>query len=704
MAEKVIAIENLTQLGVIKDTPTVGLAPNAFTDLKNVRIRDNAVWKMKGEIDLYTLAPSIPNGAGGASRTAGEIVYITYWANPNLSPTSGYYIYILECKDSGGDVKGHRVFIKNAVTEAHESDITPTSLVEGFTPTGAKWQHTDFAGGFCLILNNGVDAPHYVMDTVGNTTHSSVPKLAMLPAWESYNAAPKVLEATVTLTYGANQAVTNPRLFDLGQKIDFTINTLYVTKKTGSASRTEVVPRTATDQAGSGTTPSGGAINVNFVPGNQPATPAVFSSQANNFDYTIYTNTDTNTTVINFGSNIVADDVVQCFVVSRNPVKTTCGVIRSFGNFLVAGNLKEVDSTNNAKTIRKMTGVVRTSDVAVPGAVPQNWNPFAAGTNTADEFTLSDTSTVQDLVPLLGNLYIYTNTSIHKMGLTNSAIAPVNFVPVTHQYGGQTTNGMIEFSGRHLVVGSNDIYIFTGNPGNIQSVADMRIRDHFYNSLNPTYESNLFVMNNKANDEIWICFPNLSSTGKCNEAIIYNYTLNNWTIRDLNNVVYGVIAPVKGDATSGSDRPWSASIINENKQFPVMAQANTGNNKLIVADVGYQFSGSNYTSFIERKSMSVTPEFYTEQFNSMALLTQQPSSASASNTLKVKTVASNAPSANIDFSSPDKEGTFTIATGYKSDVRLNGRFISYRIDDSSGVSTKWSLTGMQVTVQEGGTR
>ena len=62
---------------------------------------------------------------------------------------------------------------------------------------------------------------------------------------------------------------------------------------------------------------------------------------------------------------------------------TSKGVIRSFGNFLVAGNLKE---TSTAGVIRSLPGVVRTSDVAVPGSVPQNWNPFAAGTNTADEF------------------------------------------------------------------------------------------------------------------------------------------------------------------------------------------------------------------------------------------------------------------------------------------------------------------------------
>ena len=52
MASKIVPITNLPQFGVIKDTPTVGLAPNVFTDVRNMRFRDMAAWKMKGEIAL----------------------------------------------------------------------------------------------------------------------------------------------------------------------------------------------------------------------------------------------------------------------------------------------------------------------------------------------------------------------------------------------------------------------------------------------------------------------------------------------------------------------------------------------------------------------------------------------------------------------------------------------------------------------------
>ena len=67
-------------------------------------------------------------------------------------------------------------------------------------------------------------------------------------------------------------------------------------------------------------------------------------------------------------------------------------LLEHLGNILVAGNLVEINSTFNPATdpaedriVRRLSGVVRTSDVAAPGAVPNNWNPFRAGVSTADE-------------------------------------------------------------------------------------------------------------------------------------------------------------------------------------------------------------------------------------------------------------------------------------------------------------------------------
>ena len=175
--------------------------------------------------------------------------------------------------------------------------------------------------------------------------------------------------------------------------------------------------------------------------------------------------------------------------------------------------------------------------------------PFAAGTSTADEFVIADTGTVQDMVALQGNLYLYTNTSISVMRLTGNAQVPLTVQPVTDQYGALTTDAVLEYDGKHFVIGSDDIYLFGGHPGSIQSISDNKVRRAFFDRVNPINDNliNLFTLRYAARDEIWICFPTIDSVGgESDEAYIWNYRNGTWTIRTLNSVIRGDVAPVPG--------------------------------------------------------------------------------------------------------------------------------------------------------------
>ena len=183
----------------------------------------------------------------------------------------------------------------------------------------------------------------------------------------------------------------------------------------------------------------------------------------------------------------------------------------------------------------------------MPGAVPNNWDPFAAGVSTADEFTLSETNVITEMKSLQGNMYIYSTNSIHVMRLTGNVNIPVQFGPVTDEYGCLSRGSVVEYDGKHFVVGNNDLYTFSGNPGNIQSLSDGKIREYFYNNLNPIHEAKMFTLLNHHENEIWVCYPTLASfRGECDEALLWNYRDNTWSIRDLNNVVSGDTGPIKG--------------------------------------------------------------------------------------------------------------------------------------------------------------
>jgi len=514
MAEEIISVVDVASQGVVKDTPPVALAPNIFTDVRNVRFKDGAIRKITGELLINDITSDITT----PGETFGQTRYFAVWENPNVTPLGCYYIWVVDYVRNGITV-GQKIYIQDHI--GNKRDITPSTLTDGFSFTKSGWQHTFFTGGFAFIINNGIEKPHYILDTAGNTNINNI-VLAELPGWDSYN----VVQTVFNDTFSAGDT----SIFDLGQKVDFTTNFITVT---GTNNKTVA----AGTPAGTGT-----PNTINFVPGTLPASPAVTTN--NSFE--IYTDTATNTTVL-VVNGLTVGDTVNIQIDSRNPVTVRCGIIESFGNLLVAGDLTEIDSVDPTKIIRRLSGVVRTSDVAAPGAVPNNWNPFSAGVSTADEFTLSETNTIEEMKSLQGNMYIYSTDSIHVMRLTGRLDAPVAFQPVTDQYGCLSTGGVVEFDGRHLVVGNNDVYVFTGNAGNIQSLAGSKIREYFYDNLNPIHEKQLFTILNHYENEVWICYPTLNSTGgECDEALIYNYRDKTWTIRDLIAVASGDLGPIKG--------------------------------------------------------------------------------------------------------------------------------------------------------------
>ena len=139
------------------------------------------------------------------------------------------------------------------------------------------------------------------------------------------------------------------------------------------------------------------------------------------------------------------------------------------------------------------------------------------------------------------------------MRKTGNAQVPFAATPVTDSYGAQTTGSVLEFDGSHIVVGSQDIYLFGGHPGSIKSIADTRVRQYFFDSLNPLHEDNMFALRYQQKDEVWICYPTTSSVdGECDRALIWNYRLNNWTIRDLRHVVSGDVGPIPGGGIPGA--------------------------------------------------------------------------------------------------------------------------------------------------------
>ena len=71
-----------------------------------------------------------------------------------------------------------------------------------------------------IVINNGIDKPHYILDDEGNTDINNI-VLAQLPGWDSYNSFTEVFNET---WYSATMSL----VFDLAKKVDFTVEKITV--------------------------------------------------------------------------------------------------------------------------------------------------------------------------------------------------------------------------------------------------------------------------------------------------------------------------------------------------------------------------------------------------------------------------------------------------------------------------------------------
>ena len=587
MPSQVIPITDIASVGLVADTPSVALPPNAFSEVQNVRFHDGAVHKLEGEIGLIS----------GLSN----VVYAAYWQGPTRN------VFVVVVHDTSTTTATITYYDEDG--DLLDSGDQPSGTMTVSSTDPGVWQHTIFNGGFHFVLNNGTSVPIFLQEDITGITP--------LPNWDSY----KAVETTISVEWGGA---------DFGGAVD--INAAPESGVREIAVR--ITPRNISNNIRTGT----------FVVG------ALTIANVGTISITGDTSTFEPAAV-----DIRVGDLIEIFVRTIPTTTVTAGVVRAYGNLLVAGNLTETTSNSS----RILPGTIRTSDVAAPGSVPQNWNPFRIGANTADEFLIAATGKVQDLAELQGVLYVYTDTSIHAVQQTNNAVIPFQISPVTDSYGADNIGAVLEFDGKHIVVGSDDIYIFAGHPGSISSIADGRVRYQEF------FEREVRIVRFQKYDELWFWSPG------SDQMFIWNYRTQVWSLRVMTTPLSGNLSP-------------------SNLVFATATDVYT-----VDSDSFTDLAAVKYESFIERQRLALTPEFDTEQLGAMALL------ASGAATLDISVRGSAIPG-DEEGVTGGSEFTFDTDEDYKTDIRVHGRFLNYKIGETESVA--WNLTGYQFDVMKGGSR
>jgi hypothetical protein len=383
---------------------------------------------------------------------------------------------------------------------------------------------------------------------------------------------------------------------------------------------------------------------------------------------------------------------------SNWPAATYAKVIRPFKNRLIAMNIVEGVTT--------YPHMIRWSTSADPGSVPSTWD-YTLATNDSGRATLAETNgQVLDSLSLSNANIIYKDDSIWRMSEIGG-IFVFRFDLVSETLGILAPRCVKEFYKRHLLVGADDIVLFDGNK--LDSIVNGRMRKWFFNNLSGVHYDKTVITPNYAEREMWISFVEAGSTSEyLTKALIWNWSENSWTVRDLPDIAhlgYGQVGGTTVETYDGSSGAFNAdfgafgaSQFNPAEQQLLFAKAYT-TNEFMQGDVNYTDRGTSYTAFLERTGLAIagvdrqgrpkvdqaSVKFVRSVFPKISA--QNPVS------ITVRVGSQNNPSEAVTWCPPQ---IFNTATDTKVDCEVTGKYIAIRFEETS--SEPWDMSGYALDI------
>ena len=280
-----------------------------------------------------------------------------------------------------------------------------------------------------------------------------------------------------------------------------------------------------------------------------------------------------------------------------NVSATTAGFVRNYsspnvGNILVAGNLTKTYIT--PASTKNFPTTIRWSQAFANTGVPATWLPVLS--NVANEQEVPVRGPLIDGFFLGANFYLcsYWDTVVMSPIAYQSSTTPVFGIRLLNQGRGLFNNNCWSNTDTNVYgVDSRDIWVFDG--ANFQSLGNQKLRNYFFNNLNPTYSDRIFMVNNTQQYQIEIYYPDLTSIGWCNKMISWRYDLQVWNApRD----IVGACLACESPKVSGSSFKLASRTV-------TYAKGSTAGSRLIQVGIGNSFSGSPIPAKFERNNIAL---------------------------------------------------------------------------------------------------
>jgi hypothetical protein len=303
------------------------------------------------------------------------------------------------------------------------------------------------------------------------------------------------------------------------------------------------------------------------------------------------------------GSQTAAGNIVQNYQWNYTPgwSSVSAGFMRMYatpnvGSILIAGNLT-AKLTNN--TVKNYPATVQWSQSFGLNSGPTTWAPTA--TNIANQLEIPVRGPIVDGFPANGNFYVcsYWDTCVFSPIAYQGTNYPVLGVKLLNQGRGLLNENCWANADQTIYgLDARDLWVFDGN--NFKSLGNQRVKDWFFANLNPTWADRTFVVNNTSKNQIEYYFPDLNSTGGCNQMLAYRYDLDVFQAPRTIDVPNGAGASHAVESprlVSGTFNPASRSVVYS--RFDASS-------KLIQKDTGTTWhDGSAITSTFQRDNIAL---------------------------------------------------------------------------------------------------
>lgn len=387
-----------------------------------------------------------------------------------------------------------------------------------------------------------------------------------------------------------------------------------------------------------------------------------------------------------------------------------CKAMRSYKDFLVALNV-------NKAGVDYPT-MVKWSDITPFGTYPPSWT--STTTNSAGENVLNEMrGPLLDGHSLRDTFFLYGQNEVWVMYYVGGDFI-FDFRKRFESVGVINTNCVIEVDGFHYVFDKSDIYKHDGSSK--ESIIHGKNKDFLFQSLKKDLAYLCFIHHDPKLNEIRFCYAsgdrlvgfNNPTTG-CNRAAVYNYRRDTWSFDDAPNVVAATNASVATGQTYDSVGATAYQSIGgtylgdgdqAERHSLFLSRSDTTQaitvNRILGLDL---LTGGRLSrpiepealkdAFIERVGIDLDEKgFSLASFKSFLGFYPQLSIRGGTTQVKYQFGASTYTGSEPAWDTPQ---TFDPVTQNKLDVRVAGRYLSYRLYHSGTTDFRFSGYDMRLT-------